>query len=255
MARKDIITTGDTLPIFLVDHVDGPVQQVPSRLSKAAMSIIVAIGIGVAIALWVVGPEKISAEVNASLIDVPFLKRDADQAALAPQTAASDPQVLKSTASETPTRDEIPAAVDVVDRSQTEISDAQSGALLKQFQTWADEKDAQAARAQAVQPVLEIAQASRNDRASQSDRGPVWAIQKHQRPRPVQNAPAQVRRPGPAIGGRPRPPHGSVPSVSLVHAIARITRCLRPSPSPNFCRTGAAERNRNDKHDQAHGRN
>ena len=142
MARKDIITTDDTLPTFLVDHVDGPVQQVPSRLSKAAMSIIVAIGVGVAIALRLVGPEKIFAEVNASLIDVPFLKRDADQAAPTPQTAASEPQVSQSTASETPTRDEIPAAVNVVDRSQTEISDAQSGALLKQFQTWAIEKDA-----------------------------------------------------------------------------------------------------------------
>jgi len=155
MARKDIITTDDTLPTFLVDHVDGPVQQVPSRLSKAAMSIIVAIGVGVAIALRLVGPEKIFAEVNASLIDVPFLKRDADQAAPTPQTAASEPQVSQSTASETPTRDEIPAAVNVVDRSQTEISDAQSGALLKQFQTWAVEKDAQAAPAQAVQPMLD----------------------------------------------------------------------------------------------------
>ena len=73
MARKDIITTDDTLPIFLVDHVDGLVQQVPSRLSKAAVSIIVAIGVGVAIALRLVGPEKIFAEVNASLIDVPSL--------------------------------------------------------------------------------------------------------------------------------------------------------------------------------------
>jgi len=210
MARKDIITTDDTLPTFLVDHVDGPVQQVPSRLSKAAMSIIVAIGVGVAIALRLVGPEKIFAEVNASLIDVPFLKRDADQAAPTPQTGASEPQVSQSTASETPTRDEIPAAVNVVDRSQTEISDAQSGALLKQFQTWAVEKDAQAAPAQAVQPMLEIAHASQSDRDSQSDRGPVWAIQKHRRPRPAQNAPAEVRRPGPAIGGRPRTPRGSV---------------------------------------------
>jgi hypothetical protein len=50
----------------------------------------VAIRIGVAITLWEVGPEKILAEVNASLIDVPFLKRDADQAALTPQTAASE---------------------------------------------------------------------------------------------------------------------------------------------------------------------
>ena len=174
------------------------------------MSIIVAIGVGVAIALRLVGPEKIFAEVNASLIDVPFLKRDADQAAPTPQTAASEPQVSQSTASETPTRDEIPAAVNVVDRSQTEISDAQSGALLKQFQTWAVEKDAQAAPAQAVQPMLEIAHASQSDRDSQSDRGPVWAIQKHRRPRPAQNAPAEVRRPGPAIGGRPRTPRGSV---------------------------------------------
>ena len=58
MARKDIITTDDTLPTFLVDHVDGPAQQVPSRLSKAAVSIIVAIGVGVAIALRLVGPER-----------------------------------------------------------------------------------------------------------------------------------------------------------------------------------------------------
>src|SRR6516225_10376895 len=98
MARKDIITTDDTLPTFLVDHVDGPVQQVPSRLSKAAMSIIVAIGVGVAIALRLVGPEKIFAKVNASLIDVPFLKRDADQAALTPQTARSRLQVRREPA-------------------------------------------------------------------------------------------------------------------------------------------------------------
>jgi hypothetical protein len=51
MARKYIITTDDTLPIFLVDHVDGHVQQVSSRPFKAAMSIMVAIGIGVAITL------------------------------------------------------------------------------------------------------------------------------------------------------------------------------------------------------------
>jgi hypothetical protein len=89
------------------------------------------------------------------VVDISFPKRDADQAALAPQTAAADPQVSQSIAGDTPTRDEIPAFVDVADRSQTEISEAQSseaqsGALLKQFQTWAAERDPQATPVEAA---------------------------------------------------------------------------------------------------------
>jgi len=56
MPRQDIVTTDNTLPIFLFDHADESMQHVPSRLFKATMLIISSIGISLAITLWLVGP-------------------------------------------------------------------------------------------------------------------------------------------------------------------------------------------------------
>jgi len=199
MPRQDIVTTDNTLPIFLFDHADESMQHAPSRLFKATMLIISSIGISLAITLWLVGPEKIFTNViDISAINS-FFKRDTDQA----NPASADAQVGPSTAADTlirdtPTREESPAAVDVADQSQADISEArsreadsieaQSGALLKQFQIWAAEKDPQAAAVEAVQPMQDV-----KPQVSQSDRSPTRTVHKHRKTRPAQNARAQVQ--------------------------------------------------------------
>jgi hypothetical protein len=197
MPRQDMVTTDNTLPIFLFDHADESMQHVPSRLFKATMLIISAIGIGLAITLWLVGPEKMFANVIDISAFNSFFKRDTDQTPVSQSTSA-DAQVRPSTAADTltrdrPTREESPATVNVADQSQTEISEAQSsdvqsGALLKQFQTWAAERDAQATPVEAVQPIQDT-----KAKVHQSDRAPARLTQKHRGARPVENARAQVR--------------------------------------------------------------
>jgi hypothetical protein len=155
-------------------------------LLNATILVITAMLMGIAMALSFGNPVKLFGD-KASL---------ADNSALVPRPVQSTP-AIQSTAdarASTPParggRDEIAAGLDTKDRNpQAGSSEPSSGALLKQFQAWADRQDARADG----EPERSIQDARAQD--LQDAQAPAPPIQKHHRVRAVRNARArsQVR--------------------------------------------------------------
>lgn len=215
MPTKDGFSPGQPLPLFLTDELEAQdivkasnTARISSLVLKASILVATATAIGIAI-LSVGNPSTLFADVTASfanvtasLIDKPTLKPDTDQSTAAIQATAvqvtADAQALPLTAAreDAPTRDEIAAVPEPAGQSQTETGQSQAEnsepvteALFKQFQAWADERDAQAqvglAPTQAVQDSL--AQVEDNPRAS------ARPVQKRRSARAVHNARAEIR--------------------------------------------------------------
>jgi hypothetical protein len=183
---KDNFTSDEPLPLFLCDRADEHQQRVASRLPKASIMVIAAAASGIAIALSLGNPVKLFANVTAPSTDMSALRLGSDQLTPTIQSTA-DTQALPPTAREAARNDEIAATFEPADQSRSRIREALSGALLKQFQTWAANEDARV-QAEPVQPV-QNAQAQ----VSQDDRAPVRGVRKQRRVRPVQNARAEIR--------------------------------------------------------------
>jgi hypothetical protein len=199
MPTKDGFNPDHPLPLFLADE---PEQQgigkawdraaISSRVLKASILVATATAIGIAI-LSVGNPVTLLADVTASLVDKSALQPGTDQSTPTIQSTA-DAQALP-TAKHAPTRDEIAAVSESAGQSQTENSEPSSEALLRQFEAWAAEKDAQAqlgpvqsiqdARAQVVQSAP--AQVAEDTRASLKPK------QKHRHVRALHNARAEMR--------------------------------------------------------------
>ena len=173
----------DPLPLFLSDYADEYEQRSTSRFFKASIMVAAAVVSSLAITLSLGNPDVaasltyISALLPGTGQSTPTVRSTADAEALPPTTRMAPP-----------IRDEIAVTFDRDDQSQTEINEASSGALLKQFQTWAAQEDA---RAQ-VEPVRSV----QDPRAQvlQNAQAPVRHIQKHRRVRLFQNARAEIRR-------------------------------------------------------------
>jgi hypothetical protein len=206
MPTKDGFTQDYPLPVFLSECADEPEQPgidiawdravISSRILKTSILVVTATAIAI---LWVGNPAALFANVTASLVDIsafqdqstPTIQSTAGAEAL-PRTARDAPPVNpgatpesappsddKTSARDAPTRDKIAAAVKPADQSQTEISEPPAEALLKKFQAWAADEDAQAL---VVQPV-------QNARAQVGSVQPVQDAQEQV----VQNVPALVR--------------------------------------------------------------
>ncbi|NOJ42242.1 hypothetical protein [Bradyrhizobium australiense] len=207
MPTKDGFSPGHPLPVILADE---PEEQgigkawdtavISSLVLKASILAATATAIGIAI-LSVGNPVMVFADVTASfanvtasLIDNSALKPGTDQSTSTFQSTA-DAQALPPTAKDAPTRDEIAAAPEPAGQSQAENSEPVTEALFKQFQAWADEKDAQA-QVEPVHPVQDaptqivqdsLAPVAENARASSRP------MQKHRQVRAVHNARAEIR--------------------------------------------------------------
>jgi hypothetical protein len=129
------------------------------------------------IALLLVGhPAAPFANVTASLLDLsPFQPGRGRPTPTIRSTASA--QALLPAATDAPTRDQVAAALEAGNRSESEIGQPPAEAPLKQFQAWAAEEDA---RAQLVQPVQDVP----------ADVGSVQPVQDAQAPA-VQDAKAQ----------------------------------------------------------------
>ncbi|UPJ53052.1 hypothetical protein IVB30_18060 [Bradyrhizobium sp. 200] len=195
MANKDGFPPDDRFPVFLSEQAEETGQPdigkalnraaVSSRILKTSIWAVAATAIGIAI-LSVGDPVALVANVTATWVDKPALQPDADSSTPAIQSIAST-QDSPATTMDTPTRDEIAAAVEPADQSQAEIGQPLTEALFKQFQAWADEKDTQA-KVEPVRP-LQDAQAQ----AVQDAPAQVRPVKKHRRVRSVQNARAEIR--------------------------------------------------------------
>jgi hypothetical protein len=200
---------------------DTPV--ISSRIFKTGILVVTATAIAIGIALLSVGnPVAFFANVTASPVDVSALQPGTDQSTPTIQSTA-DAQALPPTASDAPpvnpsanpepapplddktalrpptsgsptdasTRNEIAAASEPTDQSQTENRQASADALFKQFQAWkagrAQVQPAQDAPAQVVQdarPQVRPMEKPRQVRPDQNARAD----------RPVQNPRKKVRR-------------------------------------------------------------
>jgi hypothetical protein len=192
MATKDGFPPDDGFPLFLSEHAEKTEQQdigkawdravVSSRILKTSILVVTAAVIGIAI-LSVRSPVALLANVTASLVDKSALQPGTDQSTPTIQSIAGT-QDSPPTARDAPTRDEIAAASEPADQSQTEISQPPVEASFKQFQAWAAEEDT---RAQ-VGPVQDAKVQVVQDAPAQ-----VRPMKKHRHVKPVHNARAEIR--------------------------------------------------------------
>jgi hypothetical protein len=191
MPMEDDFTSDPSSPLFLSGHADeheerGSLLLLEERgsllLLNASIMVLAASLVAMAIILSFGNPAKVFADIKASLIDISALQPGTVQSTPTIPSAptvqsAAEAQALPPAASGAPTRNEIAAASEPADQSQTENSEPPSEALFKQFQAWVAEEDA---RAQGGQPVQDAQAADR-------------PVQKHRRVRPEENARAEIR--------------------------------------------------------------
>ena len=183
MPTGDGFNPDHPLPFFLSGHADGHEERGSLLLLNASIVILVASLIGMAILLSFGNPAKVFADIKASLTDISAVQPETDQSTPTIQSTA-DAKALPPTARGALTRDEIATTFDTADQSQAEISEAPSGAFLKQLQDWAAKEDA---RAQIeTMPPAQDARAQ----ALQSAQARVLPIQKQ---KPVQNTRTQIQ--------------------------------------------------------------
>jgi hypothetical protein len=200
MSTRDGFDPAHPLPRFLADEPEQYIgtfwwDRISSLVLKASIVVATATAIGLAV-LSVGNPAALFAYLTASLVDKSALEPGTDLSTPAIQSTA-DAQALP-TARDAPTPNEIAAAPEPAGRSQKEISEPSSEALLKQFEAWAADKDAQAqvGRVQSVEDAP--AQATENARAQ--------PMQKHRHVRPVYSARAEI----PPVHRKKVPPNARV---------------------------------------------
>ena len=222
MPTKDGFTPDHPLPLFLSERADEPEQPgivialdravIWSRILKTSILVVTAAAIAI---LLVENPIALFANVTASLVDISALQPGTDQSTptirstagtqALPPTAKDEPPsnaganpesspalddktALQSstsgsqTATDAPPRNEIAAARETADQSQTELRQpsADADALHKQYQAWAAEQDPPA---QVVQPAQDAPA-----QVVQDARPQVRHMKKHRHVPPVQNA-------------------------------------------------------------------
>ena len=197
------MATNDLIPLFLSDQTEEPEQPgigkawdravLSSRILKA--SILVVTAAAIVFAILVGNPIALLANVTASLVGTSASQDDTQSMPTIQSTA--DAQALPPSASEAPTGEEIAAAFKTAIQSETEIREPTAEALLKQFQAWAAEEDAQAQvrPEQHEQPVQDAQAQVQDDQGQvvQNTRAQVRPVQKHRHIRPVHNARAEIR--------------------------------------------------------------
>ena len=227
MPTKDDFTPDSPLPLFLSERADEPEQPgivialdsavIWSRILKTSILVVAAAAIAI---LLVENPIALFANVTASLVDISALQPGTDQStptirstagtqalpptakdeppsnaganpesspALDDKSALQSPTSGSQTATDAPPRNEIAAARETADQSQTELRQpsADADALHKQYQAWAAEQDPPA---QVVQPAQDAPA-----QVVQDARPPVRHMKKHRHVPPVQNARAEIR--------------------------------------------------------------
>ena len=207
MPTNDDFDPADSLPQFLSVPTEQDIGKAPdgavaaSRVVKASVMIAAATATGIAV-LMAGDPVALLAQVSASLVgnssppSAPAIQSAADAPALVP--SAAEAQALAPTTVDAPTRNEIPAS-EPAGKDQAENSEPPSETLLRQFQAWAAEQDAQA-HGGPVQPVqdapAQVVQNATAQTAPASATENVRAyrpVQKRRQVRAVNNARAEVR--------------------------------------------------------------
>src|SRR5258706_3833678 len=189
------MATNDPIPLFLSDLTEEPEQAgilkawdravIASRILKIGILIVTTAAIVFAV-LSMGNPSALFANAKAFLVGTSAPQDGTGQSIPTIQPTA-DAQALPPTASEAPTGEEIAAAFKTTSHSETEIREPPAEALLKQFQTWAAEEDAEVRPEQHEQPVQPGQDAQVQDQAQvvQNARAQVRPGQKHRHVNPA----------------------------------------------------------------------
>jgi hypothetical protein len=227
MPMKDDFSPDNLLPIFLSERADKPELSATGialdrtviwlRVLKTSILVVTA----AVIAFLLVGnPVAFFTNITASLVDISAVRPGTDQStptiqstadaqpllpiardappvnpsanpeAAAPsddKTALRPPTPGSPTATDAPTRNEIAAASEPTDQSQTGNRQPSADALFKQFQAWVAEQDPRA-QVGPVQPAQDAPAQVLEDARPQ-----VRNLKKHRQVRPVQNARTEIR--------------------------------------------------------------
>jgi hypothetical protein len=186
---EDDFAPEDPLPLFLSGHAGENKQRGSLLLLNASILVLTATLVGVAITLSWGNPVKIFADVTASRTDFSSRWPDAEIQSTPKVQLTRDAQGSAPTARAAPDHDEIAAASERANQSQTENSEPANEGLFKQFQAWSAKEDARAldARAQ-VEPVQDApAPVAENAPA------PVQPMPKHRKAKSIQDAQAESR--------------------------------------------------------------
>jgi hypothetical protein len=227
MPMKDDFSPDNLLPIFLSERADKPELSATGialdrtviwlRVLKTSILVVTA----AVIAFLLVGnPVAFFTNITASLVDISAVRPGTDQStptiqstadaqpllpiardappvnpsanpeAAAPSddnTALRPPTPGAPTATDAPTRNEIAAASEPTDQSQTGNRQPSADALFKQFQAWVAEQDPRA-QVGPVQPAQDAPA-----QVLQDARPQVRNLKKHRQVRPVQNARTEIR--------------------------------------------------------------
>lgn len=201
MPTKDGFTQDYPFPVFLSERADESEQPdisitwdravIWSRIFKTSILVVTATAIAI---LWVGNSAALFANVTASLVDISAFQ-DKSAPTIRSTTSA---EALPPAARDAPRRDEIAPADKPADQSRTEVSEPPVEVLLKKFQAWAADEDAQAPVVQPIQdaraqvgPVQPIQDAQ--ERVVQNVPALVRPMQKHRHVRRLQNARAEIQ--------------------------------------------------------------
>src|SRR6202035_1604688 len=157
--------------------------------------------------------------------DAPPVNPSANPEAAAPSddtTALRPPPPGSPTATDAPTRNEIAAASEPTNQSQTGNRQPSADALFKQFQAWVAEQDPRA-QVGPVQPAQDAPA-----QVLQDARPQVRHLKKHRQVRPVQNARTEVR---PERDPRAKVRRVQVPPVQDARA---QDQSVQNAPAPSF---------------------
>jgi len=195
------MATNDLIPFVLSDQTEEPEQPVKAwdraviapRILKTGILFVTAAAIAFAV-LSEGTPSVLFANATAFLVGT-SAPRDGTGQSMPTIQPTADAQALPPTASEAPKGEEIAAAFKTASQSETEIRQPPAEALLKQFQAWAAEEDAEVRPEQHEQPVQPGQDAQVQDQAQvvQNARAQVRPVQKHRHVKPAHNARAKVR--------------------------------------------------------------
>jgi hypothetical protein len=186
MPSKDAFDPNHPLPLFLTGQGDEYRQPRTSPILKASLLVIAVTASGLAIALWLGNPLTVFAEATASLTDNSAAQREANQSTPAIQ-ASADTQPSAPTPADTPPPNEIAAVPEPANQAQTESTEPPpSEALFKEFQAWAAKENERAQNSAQPEPTAP-AQVEQDSAPSEQP------MQRHRKPRSVQNARAEIR--------------------------------------------------------------
>ena len=190
MPTEDDLAAEDPLPLFLSGHADENEKPGGSvLLLNAGILVMAATFVGIAIAVSWGNPVKVFADTTASRTDFSARWPDTEIQSTPNIQLPRDAQGSAPTAGGAPDHDEIAAASEPANQSQTENSETSSEGLFRQFQAWSAKEDARVRDARAQVEPVQDAPAAVAENAS----APVQPMPRQRKPRSTQNARADIR--------------------------------------------------------------